>query len=200
MRTQQTAVPLPGIIVGKVTPKVVLLAALVERFLPHVEAVLEPRLKTGIIALMTLITDRAQEIRDLLASIEDGTAPAARIKAFSACGVGLTPRTFEALKKKVVWSVSDAVECASFTLVLGWLDMFPKGTRGADTEELDGSMMLPLDAEARRKFALCCERICMSEEEVRDILRIVRVGLPEGERLPDEAAQLLDASIITIRR
>ncbi|MEY4744781.1 MAG: hypothetical protein RL272_726 [Candidatus Parcubacteria bacterium] len=187
----------------KVSQKVLLLAKLAERFLPAVDALLRPKAKTGIAALMGLITQRSPEVRDLIVSLEDGTARPMRAKAFAACGLGLHPRTVGALVRKVDWSVVDAVESATFTLVLGWLDTFPKPQKGMlaiDTGTLDEAMLPPLDTVRAERFRECCSRVCLSEMEVRGILCAVRGSLPPGDVIPEEAAMLLGADLITFIR
>ena len=183
--------------------KVALLSQLAERFLPYVDAVLRPRAKKGIAALMGLITERSPEIRELLGALEDGSAVRGRVRAFAACGVGLFPRTLGTLKKKVEWTVTDTVEASAFTLVLGWLDTFPRAGQATlilDADSLDDAMLPRLDKAREQRFAECCDRISVSVTEARGILRAVRTALPIGYVIPDEAAQLLDAELIIIVR
>lgn len=187
---------------GRPVPaKVLLLAKLVERFIPSVAAIVRPQAMAGIRSLMVLITERAPEIREHLASIEDGTASLSRRKAFAACGVGLRPLSVETLRNKIAWSIEDAVEGSSFALVLGWLDAFPRpkcGGLAIDVDKLDGAMLPRLDEERRRRFAEACRKAGLSVEGGRGVLAAVRANLAPGEHLPDEAAQMLDASLISI--
>ncbi len=88
-------------------------------------------------------------------------------------------------------------------LITAWLEVLNLNTRymmycTLKSNSLDEAMLPPMKEEITRAFEECFTNTRLDPQTAREILRQVRASLPQGQRLPDAARELLLLNGITV--